>query len=102
MTIVSARRGAGERGDPRARALVALVGLGGERVGAAVDVRVVPREVRLHRLDHDARLLRGRGAVEVHETLPAQDRELVGERGVGEGGHAGQAAAPATSSLIQP
>jgi hypothetical protein len=90
------RRRAGERGDLRARVLVRLGRLGGQRVDAAVDAGAVLRVVAVHRLDDRARGLRGRGGVEVDQALAREDRELRGG-----GGRQTHAAAP-TSSRIQP
>jgi hypothetical protein len=90
---------AGERGDALARALEQLGRLHLERVDAAVDGRAMGLVVVVHRVDHRARRLRRRRAVEVDEPLAVERRELVRERGVGERAH--QAAA-ATSSRTQP
>ncbi len=63
-----------------ARGLVGGRRLFGERVQAAVDVGVVVLVVVHERVDHLARLLRGRGVVEVHERLavhlPVEDGEV--------------------------
>jgi DNA transposition AAA+ family ATPase len=88
-----------EARDALARALEQLRRLDRERVDAAVDGAAVRLVVVVHRVDDGARGLRGRRAVEVDEALALEDRELGGERGVGERAH--QAAA-ATSSRTQP
>ena len=78
-----------------------------------MDVRVVLGECADERVEHDLRLLRRRGAVEVAQRVPApfprQDRELRGyrvdvERGRGGGGRKlrGHYAAASTSSRIHP
>ena len=64
----------------QARRLVRRRRLFGERVQAAVDVRVVVLVVVHERVDHLARLLRRRGVVEIHERLavhlPVEDGEV--------------------------
>ena len=84
-----------------------------QRVDAAMDVRVVLGQCTGERVEHDPRLLRRRGAVEVAQRVPApfprKDRELRGyrldvERGRGGGGRElrGHYAAASTSSRIHP
>ncbi len=69
-----------EGGDPGACALKGGVGLGGERVDAAVDVRVVLAQMLGDGVDDDLGLLRGCGRVQVDELAPveapAEDREV--------------------------
>ena len=65
-----------ERRDLVAGALERLGRLGAELVHGAGDVGVVPLEVVDHRVDHDLRLLRGVGAVEVDQRQPARERAL--------------------------
>ena len=72
--------GADERRDLDPRALPGRGRLLGQLVDAAMDVRVVAAVVLVDRVDHDARLLRRRGRVEVHEAMPVdllvEDREV--------------------------
>ena len=82
--LVAARR-VDERGDLVAGALVQRRGLLGEHVHAAVDVGVVLLVVLAERVEHLARLLRGRRVVQVHELLAVvdqavQDREVLADR----------------------
>jgi len=94
--LVAAGR-ADERGDLVARALVQRGGLLRERVDAAVHVGVVLLVVLDERVEHLARLLRGRRVVQVHQRLvamhqPRQDREVLADRldvERGGGGHPG-------------
>ena len=91
-----AGRGAGERRDALARALVGLGRARGQRVHAAVDRRAVLGVVLVHRLDHRPRGLRRRGRVEVRQVLLREDGE------VGRCRSRERHAAAATSSRIQP
>ena len=59
-----------------ARRLERLRRLRAELVHRAGDVGVVPLEVVDHRVDDHLRLLRGVGAVEVDQRLPARERAL--------------------------
>ena len=74
---------ADEAGDRRAGVFEQLGRLGGERVRAAVHGGVLVREERDLGVDHGARLLAGRGGVEVHQRVTvdraAQDREVFSE-----------------------
>ena len=107
--------GVDRSGDPAARALEGLGRLLRQRVDAAMDVRVVLGQCADERVEHDPRLLRRCGAVEVAQRVPApfprKDRELRGyrldverRRGRGGGGRElrGHYAAASTSSRIHP
>ena len=73
---------ADEARDGRARRLVRLGRARREGVRAAVDVRIVAREVARHRVDHGGGFLRRRRRIEVDERLVLPDG-LVEQRKVG-------------------
>src|SRR5271166_1629292 len=76
--LLPARR-ADERCDLVPHGLICLGRTFAHPVQATMDVGVLRLHNVAHRIDHDARLLGGRGAVEIHERLPpdplGEDRE---------------------------